>query len=94
MATSKVSIDDLLLAADWCEEYEAHPDGFGQEQVEAMERVALLLREIAQAKGAAEMAKVLSDRSGRKITSPDVKAAARAWAREHYPTHKPETPKS
>lgn len=82
------NLQDLLLAADWCEEYREDEDA---DNAARLVLVAQWLRQNAQNQAAAEMTKVLADRSGRKITSPAVKAAARAWAEERYPVPNPET---
>lgn len=74
--SARVKIDDLLLAADWCEEYEAHPDGFGQDSVEAMTRVAAWLRAEAKGRQVEQTARTIA----RHLDRP-VDAAIRAKAR-------------
>ncbi len=75
--SNRVKVDDLLLAADWCEEYEAHPDGFGRDSVEAMTRVAAWLRAEAKRRQAESMARDIARRVGVPVD-----ARLRAKARE------------
>lgn len=91
-SAERPNLHDLLLAADWCEEYVASDtDDVAEDNAARLVLVAQWLRQNAQNQAAAEMAKLLADRSGRKITDREVKAAARAWAEERYPVPNPES---
>lgn len=75
---SRVSIDDLRLASEWCAEgYEGHKDGSDQDNVDSLARVAawmqqeILRREIDQA------ARQLATATGRPTNDPTIRAKAR-----------------
>lgn len=71
---SRVTIDDLLLGADWCEGYEAQDDDPNGERLQVL---ADWLREEAKRRETAKVARQLARESGRRADDPKVRAYAR-----------------
>lgn len=70
---ARVSVDDLLLAADWCEYYEADADG--EEDREACHRVARWLRAEAAKRQEDAFVRAAAQRYG--VTPAKARAALR-----------------